>query len=106
VFDREGKYQYQFGKQGEGDGEFKHPDCLAVSKSDHLLVCDWENHRIQIFELNGKFLGKFGTKGGNLGELRNPSSVAILGHFRMIVVSDTGNNRIQLFLRKPCSPPI
>ena len=60
--DRRGKYQYQFGKQGEGDGEFKHPESLAVNKSDHLLVCDRGNHRIQIFDLNGKFLGKFGKK--------------------------------------------
>lgn len=62
MFDWESKYQYQFGKQGEEDGEFKGPQCLTVNKSDHLFVCDEGNRRIQIFELSGKFVGKFGKK--------------------------------------------
>ena len=59
------------------------------------MVCDENNHRIQVFELNGKFLGKFGKKGGNLGEFNNPTALAVLrnGH---IVVSDSVNNRIQI----------
>ena len=96
VFDREGNYQYQFGKQGVGNGEFKYPRCLAVNKSGHLLVCDSGNHRIQIFELDGKFIGKFGTQGRHLGELNCPSSVGVLSNGR-IVVCDSHNNRIQIF---------
>ena len=96
VFDREGNYQYQFGKQGEGNGEFKYPRCLAVNKSGHLLVCDSGNHRIQIFELDGKFIGKFGTQGRHLGELNCPYSVGVLSNGR-IVVCDSHNNRIQIF---------
>ena len=96
VFDRKGKYQYQFGKLGEGDGKFKYPQCLAVNKSGHLLVCDSGNHRIQIFELDGKFIGKFGSKGSNLGELDCPYSVGVLSNGR-IVVCDSGNDRIQIF---------
>ena len=59
------------------------------------MVCDGNNHRIQVFELNGKFLGKFGTKGGKLGELNNPTSLAVLSNSQ-IVVSDTYNHRIQI----------
>ena len=96
VFDRKGNYQYQFGKQGKGNGEFEYPRCLAVNKSGHLLVCDSGNHRIQIFELDGKFIGKFGTKGRHLGELNCPYSVGVLSNGR-IVVCDSHNNRIQIF---------
>ena len=54
VFNREGHFHYKFGKKGEGDGDFNSPRFLSVTQSKHLLVCDWGNHRIQLFELDGK----------------------------------------------------
>ena len=96
VLDRNGNFQYKFGKEGGGDGEFNGPRCLLVNKSGHLMVCDRDNLRIQVFELNGKFVGKFGTRGKNTGEFNCPTSIAALSDGR-IVVSDIGNHRIQLF---------
>ena len=96
VYDRNGNFQYKFGKQGGGDGEFNKPHCLSVNTSGHLMVCDTFNNRIQIFELNGKFVGKYGTKGSNLGEFKYPSSVAVLSNGR-IVVSEYHNHRMQIF---------
>ena len=96
VYDRNGNFQYKFGKEGEGDGELIHPACLSVNKSGHLMVCDSDNNRVQIFELNGRFLSKFGTKGGNFGEFNSPRSLADLSTGE-IVVADMGNNRIQIF---------
>ena len=96
VFNREGHFQYKFGKCGKGDGEFSWPWFLSVTQSKHLLVCDESNHRIQVFELDGKFVGKFGTKGSTLGEFDEPRSVAVLSNDQ-IVVSDSKNNRIQIF---------
>ena len=96
VFDRDGNFQYKFGKQGGGDGEFNEPCCLSVNKSGHLMVCDSGNNRIQVFELNGKFVSKFGTNGSNLGEFASPSSLAVLSNGR-VVVSEWDNNRIQMF---------
>ena len=96
VFNKEGQFQYKFGKKGEGDGEFNYPHLLSVTQSKHLLVCDLGNHRIQVFELTGKFVGKFGTKGSELGEFSWPFSVAVLSNDH-IVVSDLGNHRIQIF---------
>ena len=96
VFNREGHFQYKFGKQGDGDGEFKYPRFLSVTQSKHLLVCDMGNHRIQVFELDGKFVGKFGTNGSKLGEFKEPFSVAVLSNDQ-IVVCDKTNHRIQIF---------
>ena len=93
VFSTEGEYQYKFGQQGGGDGEFNYPYCMTVTKSKHLMVCDWGNYRIQVFELNGRFVGKFGTKGSNVGEFNQPLSVAVLSNGR-IVVCDNLNHRI------------
>ena len=43
VFNREGHFQYKFGKRGKGDGEFNYPRFLSVTQSKHLLVCDGNN---------------------------------------------------------------
>ena len=96
VFNKEGRFQYEVGKHGGGDGEFSFSGYLSLTQSNHLLVCDWGNHRVQVFELNGKFIGKFGTKGSKLGQFNNPVSVANLSNGK-IVVSDKENNRIQIF---------
>ena len=66
-----------------------------MNKSGHLMVCDENNHRIQVFELNGKFLGKFRTRGANLGEFNHPNSIAVLRNGQ-IVVCDTRNHHIQI----------
>ena len=95
VFNYNGNFQYKFGKEGGGDGEFSSPCCLSVNKSGHLLVCDSGNNRMQVFQLNGNFVGKFGTKGINLGELSFPRSVAVLSNGR-IVVCERENHRIQI----------
>ena len=96
VFHREGRFQYKFGMQGQGDGEFNCPGYLLVNDSQHLFVCDRKNHRVPVFELNGKFIGNFGTEGSKLGEFNQPLSVALLSNGR-IVVSDEFNHRIQTF---------
>ena len=96
VFNREGHFQYKFGKEGKGDGEFNCPAYLLVNELQHLFVCDRENHRVQVVELNGKFIGKFGAKGSKLGEFNRPLSVAMLSNGR-IVVCDEFNHRIQIF---------
>ena len=63
VFDRNGNFLYKFGKKGEGDGEFNGPGGLSVNKAGHLMVCEVENHRVQVFELSGKrFITMFGKK--------------------------------------------
>ena len=96
VFDREGNFQYKFGKLGSGNGELNHPRCLSVNQSGQLYVCDEGNHRIQMFEINGQFVGKFGTLGKKWGEFQKARSVAVLSNGR-IAVCDSINNRIQVF---------
>ena len=85
-----------FGKNGEWDGEFINPGYFSVTPSNHLFVCDHNNHRVEVFELNGKFIWKFGTEGAKLGEFKKPLSVALLSNDR-IVVADQYNHRIQIF---------
>ena len=96
VFDLEGNSSYAFGKQGDGDGQFKGPRCLLVSKAGRLLVCDCYNDRVHVFELSGRFVTKIGAIGEKIGEFDGPMCSAVLSDGR-IVVSDYENHRIQIF---------
>ena len=80
----------------ERDGEFNGPYHLSINKAEHLMVCDPNNHRIQVFEVNGKFVGKFGSKGKKAGLFTGPFSIAVLSDGR-IVVTDFHNHRVQIF---------
>ena len=96
IFDLKGNYLYKFGKQGEGDGDFKSPRGLLMTQAGQLAVCDSENHRVQVFEQNGKFFTKFGKNGSEIGDLYYPTSLAALSDGK-IVIADMYNNRIQIF---------
>ena len=96
VYNSNGRFLYEFGTHGTGDGELSYPTGLAVDKMGHLLVCSLSNHRVQVFTLDGKFVAKFGEYGKELGQMNSPSSVSVLksGH---IVVCEFENNRLQIF---------
>ena len=79
-----------------GDREFNEPRCLFMNKAGHLMVCDCDNHRIQVFDPSGKFVAKFGTKGSGMGEFNGPLSAAVLSDGK-IVVSDLNNSHVQIF---------
>ncbi len=96
VYNNNGRFLYEFGKHGTGDGELNHPTGLAVDKTGHLLICSESNHRVQVFTLDGKFVTKFGKLGEGLGQIERPTSVSVLKSGR-IVVCEFGNNRLQLF---------
>ena len=96
VFNRQGHFQYKFGKQGVGDGEFNNPWFLSVTQSKRLLVCDRYNNRIQVFKVDGTFVQKFGLKCSKSAELAGPVSSALLSNGQ-IVVSGLDNHRIQIF---------
>ena len=96
VYNSNGRFLYEFGTYGTGDGELNNPTGLAVDKMGHLLVCSLHNHRVQVFTLDGKFVAKFGEYGKELGQMNSPSSVSVLKSGR-IVVCEFENNRLQIF---------
>ena len=99
VYDKNGNFQYKFGKKGGGDGEFNNPHCLSVN-SGKLMVCDSGNKRIQIVELKGNFFGKFDTKSSKEGEFISPWSLAVLSNDQ-IVVSGISTNYVHIFELNP-----
>lgn len=75
---------------------FDGPEGVACDDEDNILVCDYHNHRIQVFDTNGEFVSAFGTFGEDEGCFKNPCGIAVTKEGSIIVV-DSGNNRIQVF---------
>ena len=50
VFDLSGKFVAKFGTKGSGMGEFNLPVSPAVLSDGKIVVCEFNNSRIQIFE--------------------------------------------------------
>ncbi|KXJ19837.1 E3 ubiquitin-protein ligase TRIM71 [Exaiptasia diaphana] len=97
VFDSDGKFSHIIGRPGQKRGELRGPRGLAIDKDKNIVVCDFENHRLQFFKIDGTVLNSFGARGKGIGQFAFPLSVSITGGGARVVVSDWGNNRIQIF---------
>ena len=75
VFNKEGKFLYNIGNRGSGNGQFLYPAGLAIDKFNNLIVCDSCNCRLQIFTLDGKLQNVIGGQDTNL--MNFPYSVAV-----------------------------
>ncbi|GIU70885.1 MAG: hypothetical protein KatS3mg003_0364 [Candidatus Nitrosocaldaceae archaeon] len=95
VFDSNGNFLFEFGDEGDGEGEFEQPHGIAVDSNDRIIVADTNNHRIQVFDSNGNFLFEFGDEGDGEGEFEQPHGIAVDDD--RIIVADTNNHRIQVF---------
>ena len=60
-----------------------------------MYVCDYGNHRVQVFGLDGTFQRMWGSEGAGEGEFCCPQDVVVRGD--LLYVSDGGNDRVQVF---------
>ena len=95
VFDHTGKFKFNFGRRGIGDGEFNMPTHIAANAS-HLLVNDAMNFRVQTFAQTGRFLDKFGHHGDGSGDFAMAKGVAI-DRWGVVYVAETLFDVVQLF---------
>ena len=96
VFGLDGKFRFQFGKRGEGSGEFNFPTGVATDGQGRLLVSDTMNCRVQIFDLRGEFLAQFGSNGDTSGHFARPKGIAADSAGRIYVVDALFDN-FQIF---------
>lgn len=93
------RYIRSFGKNGEGNQEFKGVNGIAVAVIDgeeFLYVTDGGNHRIQKFTYLGEYLSTFGTQGSDPGQLQNPYGITV-GTGSLLYITEWGNHRISIF---------
>ena len=76
-------------------GDFKYPAFITIGDDDSIIVPDRLDDCIYIFNPDGSIKHKFGTSGTGKGQFKKPWGVATDGD--NILVSDEGNNRVQMF---------
>lgn len=95
-FSSGGRHLLTMGSMGQKIGFLKSPEGIAVLGEEKLFVADTGNDRIQVFlQKTGKSQQSFGKRGTNAGQFSSPRDVAVDNKNGRLLVSDTGNFRIQ-----------
>lgn len=83
IFDKDGRFKFQFGECGKRDGQLLYPNRVAVVRtSGDIIVTERSpTHQIQIYNQYGQFVRKFGA---NI--LQHPRGVTVDNKGRIIVV--------------------
>jgi len=68
----------QFGSAGSGDGQFHERYGVACNSRCVIIVAEWGNNRVQVFDKAGKFLFKFGSNGNGNGQFSRPWGVTVV----------------------------
>jgi DNA-binding beta-propeller fold protein YncE len=100
VTDADGKLQFIFGRNGDGEGELKYPMGIDISKKGQVFIADTGNHRIQVFDPQGRFLYMFPVKTAPGEKPAAPVDVLALGRKNYLYVSDKDNHKIKVHKQK------
>lgn len=76
-FSKEGALITQWGKQGDGQGEFKEINNIAIDHEANVYVTDSRNNRVQKFSSNGEFITSWGKSGTENGDFQHPMGIAV-----------------------------
>ena len=105
VFDPDGGVELAFGKPGDRPGDLNRSRGIVADASAKVIyVVDGAFQLVQMFNFDGELLMWFGGPGAGPAEFQLPSGMARRGS--LLAVTDTLNNRVQLFrfLGAPPSP--
>ena len=72
------------------------PSGVVYTSTGDILVCEYFNHRIQLFSPEGKSLKCVGASGNGPLEFQCPVDIAVHPHSRKIYVTELGNHRVQI----------
>ena len=92
VFTIEGEFVRAF----PYDGTLQSPFAVAIDNMQKVYVSELNRDQVKIFQADGKYMHSFGAKGTEEGQFRDIRSICFDGNDTMII-SDSLNNRLQLF---------
>ncbi len=95
LYKQDGTFETEWGKIGEGSGEFRYPGILARNEFNEIFVVDVLNTRVQKFDPFGKFIADIGSWGILPGNLFRPKGVAIDKDNR-VFISDSYMGNVQV----------
>ncbi len=85
------------GSAGSGAGQLSGPAQIAVV-GNFIYVADYFNSRVERFDkTTGAYVSQFGSAGSGSGQFSGPSGLVYNPINGLLYVSETGNDRIQVF---------
>ena len=90
---------------GTKNGQLKNPYGLCVDSTSSIVVADFYNHRVQLFDSSGRFMSTFGSRGNSSYQLETPYDICYLSpHFSssfqttsnssLLLITDYWNKRL------------
>lgn len=92
VFSTSGAFQFSFPK-----GERIRPAALDIDSSGNVYVADVNSQSIKIYSPKGELIREIGGPGTGNGQFNFPNGIAVNQNGTEIYVSDSQNNRVQVF---------
>ena len=87
-------------------GSSASPGGIAIDASTHdIIVVDYGNSRVQVFDADGNYLSQFGSSGAGDGQFNGPTGLDIDQSTHDVVVLDRGDNRAEIFALSSLPPP-
>lgn len=90
---------FRFGPFTKTVAELEGPTGVAIDGIGHIYIVESTAHRVTVVDRDGSAINQWGSFGSAAGEFRFPSSIDVLGagDDAYVFVSDTGNDRVQVF---------
>ncbi|KAI6649395.1 PKD domain-containing protein [Oopsacas minuta] len=73
------------------------PICFDIDREYNIIMSDYYNHCVCIFNQKGEQIHKFGKEGQGIGEFYHPYGIALDNAGHIIVVCQKDNNCLQFF---------
>ncbi|XP_035683147.1 tripartite motif-containing protein 2-like [Branchiostoma floridae] len=99
IHSSDGELLHHFGSTGDDDSNFNRPIFVAVNSHSDIIVSDYKNHCVKVFDSEGLFLFKFGGEVGadaDRGKHGMPAGLCVDPRDN-IIVADIHNGRVDLF---------
>ncbi|XP_078689306.1 tripartite motif-containing protein 3-like [Branchiostoma floridae x Branchiostoma belcheri] len=90
VYKEGGQFKFKFGSRGSDEGQLKNPLGICADRAGNIIVADWGNKRVEMFDKTGKFIKHITT------DIQAPCAVA-MGPQGQLVVTDAHCNTITIF---------
>jgi DNA-binding beta-propeller fold protein YncE len=97
VFDAEGNFVREWGKNGDALGDFARPKGVAIDSDGHVWVSDAMLNRMTVFTPEGQPLLGFGGFGGGPGQFQAMTGVAFDAKNNRLFAAEQLYSRVQMF---------
>ena len=73
------------------------PCCFDIDREYNIIMSDYPNHCVYVFNQDGEQIHKFGKEGQGIGEFYKPFGIALDNTGHIIVVCEKNTNCLQFF---------